>query len=146
MRVTARRTSSWLSTRPGARAGRSGSSRTHPPSGPHGTRFTVGWHRTSHRRDLALIGVRGTVVMATYNEAASIGPVLAELDEAATALRRAGIELNVLLVDDDSPDGTAAVARREAERFGLPLEVIAGPWSHPRRGAPRRLPARRCRG
>ena len=75
--------------------------------------------------------MRGTVVMGTYNEAASIGPVLAELDEAATALRRAGIELNVLLVDDDSPDGTAAVARREAERFGLPLEVIAGPGRIP---------------
>ena len=63
--------------------------------------------------------------MATYNEAASIGPVLGELDEAATTLRRAGIELDVLLVDDDSPDGTADVARREAERFGLALEVVS---------------------
>ena len=78
-----------------------------------------------------LIGVRGTVVMGTYNEAASIGPVLAELDEAAPALRRADIELDVLLVDDDSPDGTAAVARREADRFGLPLEVITGPGRVP---------------
>ena len=119
MRVIARRTSSGLSTSlPGARAGplrsrHADSSSVRASRDPlHGRIGTV--PRRSARRTVALIGVRGTVVMATYNEAASIGPVLAEVEEAATILRRAGIELNVLLVDDDSPDGTAAVARREA--------------------------------
>ena len=51
--------------------------------------------------------LRGTVVLATYNSGASVGPVLAEIEEAAAVLRRSGIELDVLLVDDSSPDNTA---------------------------------------
>ncbi|MGH8919593.1 MAG: glycosyltransferase, partial [Actinomycetes bacterium] len=75
--------------------------------------------------------MRGTVVMATYNEAASIRPVLAEIDEAATTLRRGGVELSVLLVDDVSPDGTGEIAAAEAQRFGLDLDVIDGPSRSP---------------
>jgi 2-polyprenyl-3-methyl-5-hydroxy-6-metoxy-1,4-benzoquinol methylase len=68
--------------------------------------------------------LRGTVVLATYNSAASVGPVLAEIEESATVLARSGIELDVLLVDDSSPDNTARVAAEEAARLGLKLEVL----------------------
>lgn len=70
--------------------------------------------------------MHGRVVLVSYNEASSIGPVLAEIDEAATVLRRSGIHLDVLLVDDGSPDRTAEVARETASALGLSLEVISG--------------------
>ena len=70
--------------------------------------------------------LRGTVVLATYNSGASVGPVLAEIEEAASLLRRSGIELDVLLVDDSSPDNTAAIAIDEAARLGIKLEVLSG--------------------
>ncbi|MEA3183664.1 MAG: hypothetical protein QOJ74_141 [Ilumatobacteraceae bacterium] len=70
--------------------------------------------------------LRGTVVLATYNSAASVGPVLAEIEEAAAVMRRSGIELDVLLVDDSSPDNTAGIAMEEAARLGLKLEVFPG--------------------
>jgi 2-polyprenyl-3-methyl-5-hydroxy-6-metoxy-1,4-benzoquinol methylase len=64
--------------------------------------------------------------MVSYNEATAIRPVLAEIDEAATVLRRSGITLDVLLVDDGSPDETARIAVEEAQRLGLSLEVVTG--------------------
>lgn len=64
--------------------------------------------------------------MATYNEAHSIGPVLAEIEEAAYVLRRSGIELDVVLIDDSSPDGTAEIAAATAASLGLKLEVLSG--------------------
>ena len=70
--------------------------------------------------------LRGTVVLATYNSGASVGPVLAEIEEAASVLRRSGIELDVLLVDDSSPDNTATIATDEAARLGIKLEVLNG--------------------
>ncbi|MEY2521897.1 MAG: hypothetical protein QOJ66_462 [Ilumatobacteraceae bacterium] len=70
--------------------------------------------------------LRGTVVLATYNSGASVGPVLAEIEEAASVLRRSGIELEVLLVDDSSPDNTASIATDEAARLGIKLEVLSG--------------------
>ena len=70
--------------------------------------------------------LRGTIVLATYNSGASVGPVLAEIEEAASVLNRSGIELEVLLVDDSSPDNTAAIASDEAARLGLKLEVLTG--------------------
>ena len=70
--------------------------------------------------------LRGTVVLATYNSGASVGPVLAEIEEAASVLRRSGIELEVLLVDDSSPDNTAAIATDEAARLGIKIEILAG--------------------
>ncbi len=63
--------------------------------------------------------LRGTIVLATYNSGASVGPVLAEIEEAASVLNRSGIEIEVLLVDDSSPDNTAAIASDEAARLGL---------------------------
>ena len=70
--------------------------------------------------------LRGTVVLATYNSGASVGPVLAEIEEAASLLRRSGIEIEVLLVDDSSPDNTAAIAIEEAARLGIKLDVLSG--------------------
>jgi len=68
--------------------------------------------------------LRGTVVLATYNSGASVGMVLAEVEEAAAVLGRSGIELDVLLVDDSSPDNTAAIAAHEAAMLGVKLEVL----------------------
>jgi 2-polyprenyl-3-methyl-5-hydroxy-6-metoxy-1,4-benzoquinol methylase len=70
--------------------------------------------------------LRGAVVLATYNSGASVGPVLAEIEESAAVLGRSGIELDVLLVDDSSPDNTAAIAADEAARLGLKLDVLSG--------------------
>jgi 2-polyprenyl-3-methyl-5-hydroxy-6-metoxy-1,4-benzoquinol methylase len=70
--------------------------------------------------------LRGTVVLATYNSGASVGPVLAEIEEAASVLHRSGIDLDVLLVDDSSPDNTAAIATDEAARLGIKIEVLGG--------------------
>lgn len=51
---------------------------------------------------------RLSVVLPTYNESGNIGPLIAAVREAA----RAASELEILVVDDDSPDGTADVAAR----------------------------------
>ena len=55
-----------------------------------------------------MISHRGTVILATHNEAESIAVVLAEVDESASILRRSGIELDLLLVDNMSVDDTVA--------------------------------------
>ncbi len=70
--------------------------------------------------------VRALVLMATYNEAFSIAPVLAEVDEAAQALVRSGINISVLLVDDSSTDGTPEIARQTAARLGMELDILSG--------------------
>ena len=46
-----------------------------------------------------------SVVLPTYNEREGIGELVAEILAVA---RRAGLDLEVLVVDDASPDGTAA--------------------------------------
>ena len=74
-----------------------------------------------------------TVVVPCYNERPNVMPLVAKLDAALT-----GIAWEVLFVDDDSPDGTAAEARRIAAhdprvrcirrigRRGLASAVIEG--------------------
>lgn len=79
----------------------------------------------------SLFGVRGTVVMATYNSAGSIEAVLAEIEEAASILARTGFHIDILLVDNDSPDGTVGIAREQAARLDLDLHIITSPVSHP---------------
>jgi SAM-dependent methyltransferase len=74
--------------------------------------------------------VRGTVVLATYNSAGSIEAVLAEVDEAASILARSGFDLDILLVDNDSVDGTVAIARDRADRLGLVVDAVTVPSSH----------------
>ena len=75
-----------------------------------------------------------SVVLPTYNEAASL-PVL--VPEIVRVLAADGLRGEVIVVDDDSPDGTADIAaqlgetlpvrvlRRTHER-GLATAVIAG--------------------
>lgn len=48
--------------------------------------------------------LRATVVLPTYNELANIVPLITEILDRG---RQAGHELEVLVVDDNSPDGTA---------------------------------------
>jgi glycosyltransferase AglD len=70
--------------------------------------------------------VLGTVVMASYNEAGSIGLVLDEVAQAISDLERQQIQIDVLLVDDNSPDGTAGIASKIAAERGIVLEVLTG--------------------
>ena len=56
-------------------------------------------------------GMRTLVVLPTYNEAENIGEVLRRL-------RRAVPTVDVLVVDDASPDGTAEIARAIATELG----------------------------
>ena len=51
------------------------------------------------------------IIVPCYNERPNVGPLVAKLDAAL-----AGIAWEVIFVDDDSPDGTAAEARRIAAR------------------------------
>lgn len=74
--------------------------------------------------------MRGTVVMATYNSAGSIEAVLAEIEEAASILTRSGYALDILLVDNDSPDGTVAIGGNQADRLGLELDAITSTATH----------------
>jgi dolichol-phosphate mannosyltransferase len=79
-------------------------------------------------------GLDVSVVLPTYQESASL-PVL--VPRIARALESAGLRGEIIVVDDDSPDGTAAVARQLAETYpmqvchrtaerGLATAVIAG--------------------
>jgi dolichol-phosphate mannosyltransferase len=74
-----------------------------------------------------------SVVIPCYNESANVAPLLSRLDRAL-----AGIDWEAIFVDDDSPDGTAAVVRaagatdarvrclRRVGRRGLASAVIEG--------------------
>jgi dolichol-phosphate mannosyltransferase len=71
-----------------------------------------------------MVAHRGTVILATYNDAESIPVVLAEVDEAASTLRRSGVELDVLLVDNSSVDDTVETALSIGASLGLKLAHI----------------------
>jgi len=63
--------------------------------------------------------VRTLVVLPTYDEAVNIAEVL-------TKLRAAAPEVDVLVVDDNSPDGTAEVAKHAASELGqIDVEIRA---------------------
>jgi dolichol-phosphate mannosyltransferase len=75
-----------------------------------------------------------SIVLPTYNEGANIQQTLRR---AAAALRRAGEEFELIVVDDASPDKTATIAEqlqsevpvrvlRRAGRFGLATAVVDG--------------------
>lgn len=63
--------------------------------------------------------MRSVVVVPTYNEAASIGELLARLAEHAP-------DADVVVVDDASPDGTADLVRADP-RFGRGVHLIGRP-------------------
>ncbi|QLE72299.1 polyprenol monophosphomannose synthase [Streptomyces rectiverticillatus] len=65
-------------------------------------------------------GTATTVVMPTYNEAAN----LATMAEALMALPLEGLRL--LVVDDNSPDGTGAIAEQLAEKYNEPGRTRVG--------------------
>ena len=52
-----------------------------------------------------------TIVLPTFNESGNVGPIVDRLEKALRSIR-----YEVIFVDDDSPDGTADVVRRLAER------------------------------
>lgn len=74
----------------------------------------------------------GVIVLVTHDDARSLPPVLAEIDDAAVQLRRSGIALRLVVVDAGSTDGTPEIARRHAERYGLPIDRLSAadprPW------------------
>jgi dolichol-phosphate mannosyltransferase len=74
--------------------------------------------------------MRIEVVMATYNEADCIESAIVGIAKAATQIRQAGDEVRLLLLDDESPDGTAELAVAAAHVHGLTMSVS----SHPRAG------------
>jgi dolichol-phosphate mannosyltransferase len=69
---------------------------------------------------------RLVVVLPVYNEADSITAVLGEVREAAERLQLSGVTTSVVVVDDESPDGTGAVAAACAERVGIDLTLVRG--------------------
>ncbi len=56
------------------------------------------------------------VVLPVYNEADSIRAVLAEVKESAVRLALTGVETSCIVVDDNSPDDSGAVAARWAAK------------------------------
>jgi dolichol-phosphate mannosyltransferase len=95
--------------------------------------------RTDHVRGVSLPAeiapppIELTVVIPCYNECRNVAPMIARLDAAL-----AGLAWEAVFVDDDSPDGTAAVVRgfaaqdrrirciRRVGRRGLASAVIEG--------------------
>jgi glycosyltransferase involved in cell wall biosynthesis/precorrin-6B methylase 2 len=76
----------------------------------------------------ALSGSRRMVIVtATKNEVRNIPLVMAELGGAQEALRPMGVEVEILVVDDASSDGTRDTLKVEAELRGLSVRIIEGP-------------------
>ncbi|MFI5308810.1 MAG: glycosyltransferase, partial [Polyangiales bacterium] len=62
------------------------------------------------------VGPLVSVVLPTYNEAESLAVIVPRIAETLSA---AQIAYEILVVDDGSPDGTADVAERLAQRYEL---------------------------
>jgi dolichol-phosphate mannosyltransferase len=67
------------------------------------------------------------VVTPTRNEATGSVLVLAELALAAERLSADGWSLSLLVVDDQSTDGTVEVIERESKLRGIPSTIVDGP-------------------
>src|SRR3972149_2014070 len=67
--------------------------------------------------------MRIVVVVPTYNERDNLGPLLEALEEQFPLIPH---DMQVLVVDDNPPDGTAAVAREAAARWGN-VHLLTGP-------------------
>src|SRR5471032_1516893 len=59
----------------------------------------------------AAVGPELTVVAATFNESGNVARLVEKLDATLT-----GVAWEVIFVDDDSPDGTAALVKQIASR------------------------------
>jgi dolichol-phosphate mannosyltransferase len=59
------------------------------------------------------------LVLATYNEAENLPPLVEALEES-------GEDLHLVVVDDDSPDGTGRIAQQLSEQFGN-ITVVSRP-------------------
>ncbi|MEY3617587.1 MAG: hypothetical protein RL726_285, partial [Actinomycetota bacterium] len=64
-------------------------------------------------------GRRAVVVIPTYNEAGNIERLLEGI--------RAAVDVEILVVDDSSPDGTADIVERFAQRCGGDITVLRRP-------------------
>ena len=64
-----------------------------------------------------------TVVVPTYNERDRLGELV---DAVFSACRSAGVDLELVIVDDNSPDGTGAVADELATRYRLKVVHRSG--------------------
>jgi dolichol-phosphate mannosyltransferase len=67
------------------------------------------------------------VVVPVYNEARSLGAVLDEIHEAAARLSLSAVSTSIVVVDDESPDGTGDIALDWAHRYEFPLHLVSGP-------------------
>ena len=63
------------------------------------------------------------IILPTYNEKENIGLMIRALQEQFAKIRH---DMNILVVDDNSPDGTADVVRQEAAK-GSNIFLLTGP-------------------
>jgi len=59
--------------------------------------------------------LKAWIVIPTYNERENIQKLIPEIEN---VLREEELNGNLLIVDDDSPDGTGEVAEQMARKFG----------------------------
>lgn len=81
--------------------------------------------RERHRRRCitGLVLVRAAIVIPTYNERENIGPLLAALERQFQSTPH---EWHIVVVDDNSPDGTAEAVRQYQKQFGN-IHLLEGP-------------------
>ncbi len=68
--------------------------------------------------------MRGTVILVTTDHAGSIAAVLCELAVAKSELSADGVDLDILIVDAGSTDGSIDIARSTVDELGLPLDIV----------------------
>ena len=67
--------------------------------------------------------MKAVIVLPTYNERENIGPMLDALIEVGKTLP---CELEVLVVDDNSPDGTQGIVRNYMQKFPAHIFLLTG--------------------
>ncbi len=88
------------------------------------------WQRSFHHRDFASLagggqagGRTASLILPARNVAGTIGPIL---EQVRRLNDRAGLLCEVIVVDADSPDGTAAIARRHGAEVYSENELLSG--------------------
>ena len=66
-----------------------------------------------------------SIVIPTYNEAAGIGTLLGALD---ATFRENALDGEIIVVDDNSPDGTGAIVDELASRLPVAACIARGSW------------------